>query len=302
MKLIHDDHIHLRGHGDTWQPHRLAPILEEAARRGIAPGVREHGPLPGKYHVRPYSDQFVIMMPDEIDPFLDQFAEAGIAFGLEMDFISGDPDGPAEAVAEIVQRAAARGVALSGAHGSIHFLPGNTMQLDFPRGIGPHTAWDLDESMFVAHIKNRGPKQLLHDYFGCLRDLVETGHYDCVAHFELIRKFDKRNASGESIFYSDHERLYDRLARGVLERVSQTRMAVELNTSGIDKSLGRPYLSQELLNYAVELGVPVCLGSDAHAPACVAGHFDTALHMLEAAGCERPVTFVNRKPVPWDAV
>lgn len=299
MNLIHDDHIHLRGHDDTWQPHRLEPILEEAARRGIAPGIREHGPLPEKYHVRPYTDMFVLLMPDEVDAFIDQFAEAGVAFGLELDFITGDPDGPADAAAEVAQRAAARGAALSGIHGSIHFLPGNTMELDFPRGVGPHTAWDLDEDMFIRHIKNRGPKQLLYDYFGCLGDLVETGHYDCIGHFELIRKFDRKNTSGESVFYSEQEKLYDKLARGVLERVSETSMAVELNTSGIDKPLGRPYLSQELLNYAVELGVPVCLGSDAHAPACMAGHFGEARRMLETAGCAAPVTFVNRRTVPW---
>jgi histidinol-phosphatase (PHP family) len=77
-------------------------------------------------------------------------------------------------------------------------------------------------------------------------------------------------------------------------------MAVELNTSGIDKPLGRPYLSQELLNYAVEIGVPVCYGSDAHAPACMGGHFDVARKMFETAGCESPVTFVNRQAIQWD--
>jgi len=74
------------------------------------------------------------------------------------------------------------------------------------------------------------------------------------------------------------------MAHSVIERISEKKKAVEINTGGMVNPVGRPYLSQELLNYAVELGVDVTFGSDAHKPEILAAHFGVATKMLEAAG------------------
>ena len=126
-------------------------------------------------------------------------------------------------------------------------------------------------------------------------DLIGFGIYDALGHIELIRKFDRRNQSGDSVYFSEVEKLYDTLSRRVVEKISETEMAIEINTAGMFKPIGRPYISTELLSYAVELGIPVCLGSDAHSPDGLGAHFDLALRMLETAGRDYLVTFENRE-------
>lgn len=299
-KLIHDDHTHLRAHTRPPAPHALAPLLDEAARRGFAVGVREHPPLPAVFRVGPDQDYDYAMRPDELDGFLRQFAEADYPLGLEVDYFAGWEAETAAILDDILARAAALGVRISGIHGSVHLLPGRVPDVPWakPADTG-HVMWDLDEDVYKAHIADKGPERVLRDYFAAVRALIDFGNFDCLSHLELIRKFDRRGPGGESVYFAEHEKLYSTLARGALENISETGRAVEINTAGVFYPIGRPYISQELLNYAVELGIPVSFGSDAHKPERVGGGFDEALRMLEAAGRDWFVTFDNRTLVKY---
>ena len=238
-------------------------MLDAARKRGVVPGVREHPALPEKFRVGPYCDFDYAMNETEIGDVLRQCA--------------------------------------SGIHGSVHLLPGRVHDVDWPKGAVSHyVLWDLSEDVFIAHLRDRKPKQLLHDYFGIMTDLVATNFYNALSHIDLIRKFDRLNASGQSIYFNEVESLYMELSRGVVERISRTPMAIEINTAGLCAPVGRPYITQELLNYAVELGVPICLGSDAHMPERVGAHLDVALKMLECAGRDWLVTFKDRQIVRYD--
>ncbi|MFH1537560.1 MAG: histidinol-phosphatase HisJ family protein [bacterium] len=293
--LLHDDHVHLRAHNIPPEPHNLTAMLEEAEKRGLAVGIREHPPLPKKFRLGPYADFDYAMREDEVDGFLKLFADTKCSVGFEFDFLAGEENEIISILDRITKKTKEKGVSISGIHGSVHLLPGSVKDVDYPKGDVKHIIWDLDEEVFIAHLKDRGPKQLLHDYFGAMHDLIKLGIYDCLSHIDLIRKFDRRNQAGESIYFSEAEKLYDMLSRSVVERVKDSGMAIEINTAGMFQPLGRPYISQELLNYAVELGVPVCIGSDAHTPARLGAHFDLALKMLESAGRDYIVTFQNRE-------
>jgi HisJ family histidinol phosphate phosphatase len=300
--ILYDDHLHLRPHTAPPLPHNLAPLLDEARKRNIIVKPREHPPIPVKLRFGPHEDYDYAMRPWEIDPYLRQFAETGTPVGFEADYIAGEEEEIELIVADLLRRAADMNIEISGVHGSVHLLPGTTPDIDWPKNGVEFVIWDLDENVFIAHLKNRGPKQLLHDYFGAMLDLVGLNMYDALSHIDVLRKFDRLNSAGESIYFGEVEKLYVELSRGIIEKISETGMAVEINTAGVFALLGRPYISQELLNYAVGLKVPICLGSDAHYPERVGAHFDLALRMLETAGCERLVTFANREKIEYSII
>lgn len=297
--MLHDDHIHLRAHEKPPKPHNLAAVLESARAKGIIPGIREHHPMPKRYQIGEFKDYEYGMFLEEVDLYIKMFADAGVPMGIEADFIAGEEEEIKEIIDDMQERARKLGVPVSGVHGSVHLLPGRVKDIDWPKEGIDYICWDLDQNVFLAHIKDRGPKQILHDYFGLMLDLVGLGIYDALSHIDVIRKFDIFNSSGESIYFGEHEKLYDKLARSVVEKVSGTRMAIEINTAGVFGMLGKPYFSQPLLNYAVELKVPISLGSDSHYPDRIGAGFDVALKMLETAGCEKIVTFKDRQLVEY---
>jgi histidinol-phosphatase (PHP family) len=59
-------------------------------------------------------------------------------------------------------------------------------------------------------------------------------------------------------------------------------MAVEVNTSGLRKPIGEQYPSLEILQQAVEAGLPLTLGSDAHSPEHVGHSLDHALELVSS--------------------
>ena len=81
-------------------------------------------------------------------------------------------------------------------------------------------------------------------------------------------------------------------------------MAVEINTSGLD-SPAREFLpGWEIVAALAESGVPLTLGSDAHAPHQVGRHFAQALAGLRRIGVRELVCFEQRRqqPVPLDSL
>lgn len=297
---IHDDHIHLRPHVEPQPPHELTAALQAARAAGVVPGIREHPPLPLPYRIGPRQNYGYAMHPDEADGFFELLAGAGCAAGFEFDYIAGHEQEQERILADMQDRAAAAGVPLSGITGSVHFLPGyGISDVDYDKHGIETVMWDLDERVFAELYSAGGPARILRDYFGAMRELVGTGLFDTLGHIDLIRKFDAVGANGRRVYFGDVEDLYLQLSRGVIEMLSDSPMTLEINTSGIFSRLGRPYISQELLDYAVELGVSLSYGSDAHRAQDVGAGFEVAARMLETAGRETLVTFVNREAVEY---
>ncbi|HOO55612.1 MAG TPA: hypothetical protein PLN69_02240 [bacterium] len=298
---IHDDHIHLRAHVDPVEEHQLVPVLDSANEKGIIPGIREHPLLPPDYRLGPRGDCDYAMIESEIDRFFGLFKENNYPVGLEIDYITGEEEEITLIFNKYVEKAEKEGLEISGIHGSVHFLPGSIKCDNWREDTCvDHVMWDLNESIFIAHLKERGAERLLHDYFGAMERLIDQNIYNTLSHMDLLRKFDRKDTSGRSIYFGDVEDLYVNLSKKVIEKISGTDMAVEINTAGVSNLIGRPYITQEILNYAVELDVPVSVGSDAHTPDRIGQYFDLAFDMLRKAGRDYAVTFAGRKPVRYD--
>jgi len=111
-------------------------------------------------------------------------------------------------------------------------------------------------------------------YFELIARLADTRLFDAVAHLDLPKKFN----------YRPPERDLREMAAPALDRIAAAGMGIELNTAGLRKPVGEIYPSQELLAWARERDIPICFGSDAHAPEEVGYGFAEALQWARQAG------------------
>ena len=123
-------------------------------------------------------------------------------------------------------------------------------------------------------------------YFSHVAESAETGLFDTLAHPDLVKNFQPG--------LWQFELIEDHLA-ACLDRIARTGVAMELNTSGINKAMQEFNPGPQMLRMMSERGIPVVLGSDSHTPRRIAADFDGALDALEAAGFSKVSCFLGRK-------
>jgi histidinol-phosphatase (PHP family) len=130
-------------------------------------------------------------------------------------------------------------------------------------------------------------------YFDHLAQAAETGLYDTLAHPDLV----KNEAPKEW----DFARIQPWIERA-LDRIAATGVAMELNTSGVNKALPEMNPGRAMLALMRARGIPVVLGADAHTPQRVADGYETALQTLHETGYTEVSYFLHRErhtvPIP----
>ncbi len=122
-------------------------------------------------------------------------------------------------------------------------------------------------------------------YFRLLADAAETRLFDCLAHPDFVKNETPDDWQPELIM--------DDICLA-LDRISATGMAMELNTSGVSKSIPEMNPFPAMLVEMRRRNIPVVIGADAHQPERVGDGFFEALRLLETCGYERISFFVNR--------
>ncbi|MES2594559.1 MAG: histidinol-phosphatase [Verrucomicrobiota bacterium] len=123
-------------------------------------------------------------------------------------------------------------------------------------------------------------------YFEHLAVSAETGLYDCVAHPDLVKNYHP-----DSWCFA----IIKNTVSNVLDRIAKTGVAMELNTSGLNKSYSEMNPGNEMLRMMAERKIPIVVGSDAHRALRVGEHFVTALNNLTEAGFEQVSYFKKRE-------
>ncbi|GEP43936.1 histidinol-phosphatase [Brevifollis gellanilyticus] len=123
-------------------------------------------------------------------------------------------------------------------------------------------------------------------YFEHLAVSAETGLYDCVAHPDLVKNYHP-----DSWCFA----IIKNTVSNVLDRIAKTGVAMELNTSGLNKSYSEMNPGNEMLRMMAERKIPIVVGSDAHRAPRVGEHFVTALNNLAEAGFEEVSYFKKRE-------
>jgi histidinol-phosphatase (PHP family) len=111
-------------------------------------------------------------------------------------------------------------------------------------------------------------------YFRMLMKLADTGLFDVMSHMDLPKKFGHRPADKD----------LKEMVQPALDRIAAAGMGMEVNTAGLRKEVREIYPSPLILSLACEREIPICFGSDAHAPQEVGEGFAEALTLARDAG------------------
>jgi histidinol-phosphatase (PHP family) len=235
---------------------------DEYAATALARGFKGitftcHCPLPNGFSAN------VRMAPEQFDDYVAMIAatrekfsdQLDVRIGLESDYFPG--------VESWLEKLHAR-VPLSHVLGSIHYQVGDYRKLFYTGDT--HSYQEL--------------------YFDHLARSAESGLFDTLAHPDLIKN--------ESPDDWDFMRLRPVIAHA-LDRIAATGVAMELNTSGVQKSLPEMNPSPSMLTLMRERNIPVVIGADAHVPERVGDGYETALGLLRDAGYETVSFFLDRQ-------
>jgi histidinol-phosphatase (PHP family) len=130
-------------------------------------------------------------------------------------------------------------------------------------------------------------------YFRLLADAAETRLFDCLAHPDLVKNETPDDWHPELILDD---------VRAALDRIAKAGVAMELNTSGLNKTIPEMNPFPQMLVEMRQRSIPIVIGSDAHQPERVADRFLVALDLLQTCGYEHVSFYVNRTrrdiPIP----
>ncbi|MEO8613748.1 MAG: histidinol-phosphatase [Luteolibacter sp.] len=216
-----------------------------------------HCPLPDGFSAN------VRMAPEQFDEYVGMVASTRDAFagrldvrlGLESDYYPG-----VEAWLEKLHAS----VPLSHVLGSIHYQ-----------------VYDYRKLFYTGEILSY--QKLYYDHLALS---AESGLFDTLSHPDLIKN--------ESPADWDFERLRPSIEHA-LDRIAATGVAMELNTSGVQKALPEMNPSPSQLALMCERDIPVVIGADAHVASRVGDGYVTALRMLERAGYNEVSYFIDRQ-------
>lgn len=124
-------------------------------------------------------------------------------------------------------------------------------------------------------------------YFLSLAEAAETGLFDALSHPDLVKNYGTETWNLPEML--PH-------IRRCLDRIAATGIAMELNTSGLMKTLPEMNPSPTILREMHLRGIPVVIGADAHCPERVAAHFAEALTLVREAGYRHVRIFLDRQP------
>jgi len=139
---------------------------------------------------------------------------------------------------------------------------------------------------YLTRFGRRGVDALRRTYFSHLAEAAETGLYDCLSHPDLVKNY--KPASWSFAALKTH------VAR-CLDRIAATGVAMELNTSGLNKGYAEMNPGNDMLAMMAERAIPVVVGSDAHRPQRVGDRFVEALENLHSVGYREVSYFVKRE-------
>lgn len=257
---IFDAHMHTHLCKHAWDnPRQYAKAALKAGLDGII--FTCHSPMPNMW------SHYIRMAPEEFDEYValvDEVArefegQLEVRLGMESDWFPGMEDW----LTELHQKA------------DFDFILGS---------VHPHTQ-EYRERFFDA--PGADSLSIQRGYFEHLADAAETGLYDSLAHPDLIK--------------NDFAQIWDFEAVRetvdlALDRIAATGVAMELNTSGLQKAISEMNPSPDMLRLIAEHDIPITLGSDSHHPNRVGENFPMALDLLAECGFEHVTIFRQRKP------
>ena len=141
--------------------------------------------------------------------------------------------------------------------------------------------WIGDAMISVDSFAGLDVIETYHRYFDEVLKTVQTGGFEILAHFDLVKRFGAR--------YVGPFRLdpFKTQVRAILEVMIERGIAMELNTSGLRQPCAEMFPGREILELYRSLGGRlVTIGSDAHRTEQLGYGLEEGLSLLELVGLE----------------
>ncbi|MFB9324954.1 histidinol-phosphatase HisJ [Paenibacillus aurantiacus] len=249
--------------------------LEEYVKRGIEIGLdqlglSDHMPL---LHVDPATYYPEMAMPmEELPRYVEEAfglkekykGQIDVRVGLEGDYI----EGCEEQIERII-----RAYPWDYVIGSVHFLG----------------TWDISDFRQTHEWEGRDRMAVYAQYYDAVQKACATGFYDYIGHIDVIKRFGFK-PEGDVTPLED----------AALEAVRAHGLAIELNASGLRMPVAEMFPSRRMLSKALELGIPLTIGSDAHQPERLGQYLEEARALLKEAGFTQLATFESRRRIMID--
>lgn len=269
MNLI-NHHVHTTGSDGKLSPEDTAKLAIEKQLSFIC--FTDHYPYPkglDKWSEGFHSEEYYKEVLKTIDKFKDKIE---ISHGAEIGWL---PSHKEWIESEIKKRK------YDYILGSIHHVK-NTER----------DAINSSEEEFNKLIQHYGGiKELIKEYYNQLRLMANSGIFDCIAHFDLVKIWNKN-----SKYFSENEDWYKEEIIKTLNEIKKFKIAIEINTSGERKS-GENHPSFWILKKANELGISITIGSDSHSPEQITHGLEKAIEIAKKAGYDYILKFKNRTPI-----
>lgn len=238
----------------------------EAIKRGFTSlGFSSHAPIIGEDEWTMKPERMEEYLRD-IDSLKEEFkGRIKIYKGLEIDYLPGES----------------------------RFIKYNSLGLDYSIG-AVHMLWiekikeylsvdsSLQECKKLVEILG-SVEAYCRFFYQTVRDAIDEGGFNILAHFDLIKKFNR----GER-FFTEDEPWYREEVCKTLDKIAETNIILEVNTGAIAKGYREvPYPSDWILKEAYSRGIRVCLNSDAHSTNKIDYFFTEALELIRGAGYTR---------------
>ena len=157
--------------------------------------------------------------------------------------------------------------------GSVHFLDRPDQMFDsVPDGAEQFQGGNIDE--------------MYADYFRRVRELIETGLVDSLAHLDLIKIHGHRPTADICALVDE-----------TLESIRGRNLAIELSTAGWRKPVNELYPSDSIVKLAMEKGIPFTTASDAHSHVQLGENFANLARKMAEIGIRQVCIFEKHKRV-----
>lgn len=122
------------------------------------------------------------------------------------------------------------------------------------------------------------------DYYATLTEAANSGLFDIVGHFDVIKVFGHRSTVS----------LNDEIT-AALSAISNQGLCLEISSAGLRKPVKEIYPATEILEAAYQLQIPITFGSDAHYPEDVGANWEQLVSLATKTGYRECRVFANRQ-------
>jgi histidinol-phosphatase (PHP family) len=276
-------------HCDFCDGHATAAVMAQAAAdKGYRVlGFSSHSPLPffseGNMEIGRLDEY-----KTEIRRLGREWRDKGleVLLGLEIEYVPGVSSPRDELFAN---------ANLDFSIGSVHWveLPGSG---SFPVDLG-RDDFEADLERFAGRREEAG-EALYAEYYRRLGALIESGGFDILGHFDLVKKNNDSDSDGAGRWFDEGSKGYLDAAFGAAQALKGKDIIVEINVGGMSRGkVKTPYPSLPILRELHSLGVHITFSADAHAPEHLGANLDAARSLAASAGYDSIVVLTQGKRI-----